>query len=156
MPAPVGNKYALGNSGRAKLYETPEQLEKDIEEYFEWCDKNPLIKIEFIGKEPTECHIPTPRPYTIEGLALHLDIDRKTLLNYTKKKGYEEFFHIVTRAKRKITQNNIEYGLVGAYNANLVKFLLANNTEYKDKTEQETKGTLKVKWDEEKTYEAES
>lgn len=155
MPAPIGNQFALGNSGTEKKYDNPKELEEHINEYFDWCDNHPLIRIEYNGKDPVECEIPTQRPYTIEGLALHLDVDRRTLLNYSKKKGYEEYFPILSRAKRKITQNNIEFGLVGAYNANLVKFLLVNNTEYKDKTEQENKGTLRIKWDEVKTYESE-
>lgn len=151
-PAPLGNKFAIGNSGRSKEFESPEELEIFIEEYFNCCDNNPLIKIEFNGKDAERCEVPTQRPYTIEGLCLHLDIDRRTLLNYSKKKGYEEFFHVIQRAKRKITDQYVSFGLAGGYNANLVRFLLSNNTEYKDKVEVENKGSLRIKWNEEKTY----
>jgi hypothetical protein len=143
-PAPKGNKFALGNSGRAKKFESPEQLKLFIDQYFDWCDANPIIRIEWNGKDPVSCDVPTQRPYTVEGLCLHLDIDRATLLNYQKEKGYEEFFNIITHYKRRITENNITYGMTGAYNANLVKFLLSNNTEYKDKTEQVVNTTIDI------------
>ena len=40
MAAPVGNKYALGNNGgRPRIYNTPEELEKKIQDYFNHCDQ---------------------------------------------------------------------------------------------------------------------
>lgn len=131
MAAPQGNKFALGNSGQPKKFDSPEQLQTYIDKYFTWCDNNPIREQNWVGKEGSEVYKDKQRPYTIEGLCLHLDIDRATLLNYQKKEGYEEFFNIITRAKRKITENNILYGLTGEYNARLVQFLLSNNTEYK-------------------------
>lgn len=132
MAAPVGNKYAIGNSGRAKKFSSPEEFQQFVDEYFQWCDQNPITEQNWVGKNGDQVFKTKQRPYTIEGLCLHLDIDRQTLLNYQNRKGYEDFFDIITRAKRKITQNNITYALTGEYNARLVQFLLSNNTEYKN------------------------
>ena len=51
--------------GRPPKYETVEELEKIIYEYFDECKKE-------------------KRPYTMSGLAYALGVDRRTLLNYSK------------------------------------------------------------------------
>lgn len=135
MPAPKGNKYAIGNPGREKIFNSPEELETYINEYFDKIDKDPILTKDWVGKNAEEVSREMQRPYTIEGLCLHLGIDRRTLLNYQKRLGYEDYFHIITHAKRKITEQLITYSLAGGYNAGLAKFLLTNNTEYKDKSE---------------------
>jgi len=144
MAAPIGNKFAIGNSGSSKLFETPEDLQNYIDEYFKECDLNPLEEQNWVGKDGEEVLKKTQRPYTIEGLCLHLDIDRKTLLNYQKQEGYEEYFHIVSRAKRKITEQYITHGLAGGFNVALIKLLLTNNSDYKEKTELEHSGEIKT------------
>jgi hypothetical protein len=142
MPAPKGNQFALGNSGRSMQYNSACELENHINEYFNWCDDNPIIEQQWVGKEGTEVLKKKQRPYTIEGLGLHLGVTRQTLLNYTKLEGYEEFFDILLRARQRIVNNNITYGMTGDYNANIVKFSLVNNSEYKEKSETEIKGNL--------------
>ena len=135
MPAPKGNKFALGNSGREKIFKSPEELERYINDYFVSIDSNPIITKDWVGKDAIMVEREMQRPYTVEGLCLHLDINRQTLLNYQKEAGYEEYFDIITRAKRRITEQMVTFSLAGGYNAGLAKFLLTNNTEYKDKSE---------------------
>ena len=75
------NKNSIG---RPRLYKTVEELQQRIDDYFRTCDK-------------------FQRPYTITGLALYLDMDRKTLLRYEKE--YEdEFCHTITRAKERVQE----------------------------------------------------
>ncbi|HEY5588404.1 MAG TPA: terminase small subunit [Candidatus Paceibacterota bacterium] len=137
MAAPKNNKFAIGNSGREKMFTDLLHLASEIASYFDWCDENPLIEQQWVGKEGIEVHKKTQRPYTIEGLCNVLNCSRQTLLNYQRQEGYEEFFDIIICAKRKITDQYVTFSLGGAYNANLAKFLLTNNSEYKEKTEVE-------------------
>ena len=58
--------------GKPLLYKNNEQLQKDVDAYFEQCD---------IGQ----------KPYTICGLANYLGMTRQTLLNYSKKEEYQTF-----------------------------------------------------------------
>lgn len=134
MPAPEGNKYGFGTdeTGRPREWDSPEQLQEAIDAYFNYCDVNPLIKIEYNGKDAARCEVPIQRPYTVEGLAIHLGVDRKTLLNYQKKAGYEAFFPVITRAKQKIVDQQITFGMAGGYNHNVVRLVLTNNSDYKD------------------------
>lgn len=101
--------------GRPKIYEDVEPMEKNIEKYFKECDKK--------GK-----------PYTISGLAYALDMDRRSLLNYSKD---EKFFPTIKRAKQKIEQQLEEKGLMGTSNATFTIFNLKNNFDWVDKQEQE-------------------
>lgn len=101
--------------GRPKLYEDVEPMEKDIEKYFKECDKK-------------------DKPYTVSGLAYALDMDRRSLLNYSKD---EKFFPTIKRAKQKIEQQLEEKGLMGTSNATFTIFNLKNNFDWKDKVENE-------------------
>jgi hypothetical protein len=137
MPAHPDNKYNFGSDelGRPRVYESPAKLEEMVDSYFFWCDQNPLIREEWNGRDPVKCEVRTQRPYTIEGLALHLGVDRKTVLNYGKKEGNEDLFPIISRARQKITDQQVTFGLAGGYNANVLRLVLTNNTEYRDKQE---------------------
>lgn len=143
MPAPKGNKFAFGceKSGAPRLWNSPAEMQQVIDKYFDDTDQRKIIIQQVAGKDPEIVKIPVGVPYSIEGLSDALGCTRQTLLNYQKAEGYEEYFDIVSRAKRKVTRQYIECGLVGSYNANLVRFLLSNNDEYKNKEEITHKGT---------------
>ena len=100
--------------GRPRKYSNVIELQKLIDEYFEFCDlKN--------------------RPYTITGLALWLDMDRKGLLRY--EKDYEdEFCHAITRAKEKV-QEFVECCLFKKGIAQGVIFNLKNNFGWEEKVD---------------------
>lgn len=132
MAAPKGNKFAIGNMGKPKMFKTPEELEVYIESYFDKCDSNEDV---FITKDGIQKHVKQPEPYTIEGLALHLDCDMDTLLNYEKREGYEEYFGAIKRAKLRIQKDKIVRGLTNRSNPTVTIFDLKINHRYKDKTE---------------------
>lgn len=144
MAAPIGNKYGLGNSntGRPKKFSSVDELEKSIEDYFERCDN---------GMKNGE---PFPIPYTLEGLAAALEIDRRTLLNYSKEDGYEEFFPTIKKAKQRVLADLTERGLTGDSNPAITIFNLKNNYGYVDKVEQEITSNNTIVWHENKTYES--
>ena len=134
-PAPKGNKFAIGNSGKPKQWETVEELQKDIDAYFKECDENKGMM--FVKSMGEEIEILMPLPYTIEGLAEALDCDRDTLLNYEKKKGYEEYFGTIKRAKNKVQRNKVERALTGQAPSSISIFDLKNNHGYVDKSVQD-------------------
>lgn len=122
MGAPKGNKFAVGNSGKPKLFESPEALQKEIDRYF-------------------DDSIADNTPVTIEGLCVFLNITRQTLLNYEKEGGYNEYFDVIKMAKQKITANMITRGLMNEINTPLTIFLLKNQG-YSDKQEIEHSGEV--------------
>ena len=103
--------------GRPRKYKNVEELQKLIDEYFSICDE-------------------TRRPYTITGLALFLDMDRKSLLRYEKE--YEdEFCHTITRAKERV-QEFVECCLFRKGIAQGVIFNLKINFGWQEKQEIDT------------------
>lgn len=140
MAAPKGNKFAIGNSGKPKRWQTVEELQSDIDDYFQQCDENKRMM--FVKSMGEEIEVSMPLPYTIEGLAEALDSDRKTILNYEKQEGYEEYFHTIKRAKNKIQRNKVERGLMGVAPASTTIFDLKNNHDYVDETYVQNKVSL--------------
>lgn len=113
--------------GRPPTYKTVEEMEKAIDDYFEWCKGQPLI----VGGEVMYDKIGQPimlgvHPPTVTGLALALGFNsRQALLNYQAK---DEFHDTITRAKAFV-ERYAEERLFDKDGANGAKFSLANNFE---------------------------
>ena len=113
--------------GRPPTYKTVEEMEKAIDDYFEWCKGQPLI----IDGEVLYDKIGQPimlgvHPPTVTGLALALGFNsRQALLNYQAK---DEFHDTITRAKAFV-ERYAEERLFDKDGANGAKFSLANNFE---------------------------
>ena len=138
MPAPKENKFAIGNSGREKLFESSDDLQKKIDEYFYECD-NRVVQV--YSKSSQELvDMKKPIPYTIEGLCCVLSCERQTLLNYEKQEGYEEFFDTIKNAKARIQRNKVERGLDGESPSTFAIFDLVNNSDYKNTNSTELTG----------------
>jgi hypothetical protein len=106
-------KPAKHPGGRPRLFQSVQELEAKIKAYFNECDEK-------------------GRPYTISGLAYHLDIDRRTLLNYAKT---DEFFPTISRARERCEGYAEEQLFIG--NDRGAKFSLMNNYGWRDKQEAE-------------------
>ena len=111
-----------------KKFKTVEDLEEKIEGYFKRCDKNK--KDTFVEGKLKK--VPRPIPYTIEGLAAWLEVSRMTLLNYSSREGYEEYFYTIKKAKQRILANLQERALMGDNVASITIFNLKNNYGYVD------------------------
>lgn len=107
--------------GRPLKFKTVDELEEAIHEYFSKCDKE-------------------REPYTITGLCLSLDVDRKTLLNYEER---DEFFHTIKKAKLMV-ENYLEKRLINDNSTTGIIFNLKNNFDWKDKQEIEHSGKVKL------------
>lgn len=100
---------------RLKLYTDVEKLQKDVDAYFKMCDKQ-------------------EKPYTMSGLALALNMDRKTLYNYSQN---DDFFPTIKKAKQRVEAQLEENALMNRYNPTFTIFNLKNNFDWKDKMEVE-------------------
>lgn len=108
----------MAKRGRPKKYSEIDIMQQKINEYFEKCDKN-------------------NKPYTMSGLALALEMDRRSLLNYSKD---DKFFPTIKKARNKVetyAEERLFYP-----NATGVIFNLKNNFGWKDKQEFEHSGNV--------------
>jgi len=113
MTAPAKQKHA---GGRPPKFSAAAEMQAKIDEYFAQCDTK-------------------DKPYTISGLAYHLDMTTQALRDYGRK-GDE--FLCVKKAKQRIEscfEENLTKG-----NATGSIFWLKNHAGYKDAIEQKHTG----------------
>ena len=97
------------------------------------------------NKETKEYVLEQVRPYTISGLAAHLETDRKTILNYSKR---EKFFPTIKKAQVICEAYAEERLFMGRSPAGAIFNLKNNYQDWRDKLETDNKhnhkGDLKV------------
>lgn len=111
----------MAKAGRPRAFKNVEEVKSKIDAYFNYCEE----------KE---------KPYTMSGLAYYLEIDRKTLLNYSKN---EEFSPLIKKARNRV-QMQLEEGLYRLGNNSGIIFNLKNNFDWKDKVEVKNTNLPKV------------
>ena len=114
---------------RPTKYNSAEEMQEIIDQYFSQ-DGGAWV---YLGGENKGNKSFCP---TVEGLALALDMDRRSLLNYEKK---DEFFPTIKRAKQTIAAT-LEQRLYGNTVTGII-FNLKNNFGWKDKQEVESTNT---------------
>lgn len=120
------------SKGRPLKFQSVEELQKKIEEYFlttGWVDREVYDK-----KRQEILTVKVYEPATITGLAVHLDTSRETLREYKER---PEFVDTINKAKSKC-EHSLEYGAL-TFNLNpaMAIFSAKNNYDWKDKTEQD-------------------
>lgn len=92
MGAPLNNRFweLRDRSGRKKIFETPDELWRQACEYFDWCVDNPLIEIDYKGKDAEQVELPKMRAFTWAGLEFYLGVS--DLKNYRTKPAYKDFY----------------------------------------------------------------
>jgi hypothetical protein len=79
---------------------------------------------------------------SIEGLALYLDVSRKTIYNW--RDTNDEFLHILEKLLGKQAKCLLNNGLAGRYNSTISKLILTKHG-YTDKQEVEHSGKMELK-----------
>ena len=107
--------------GRPPKFKTPIDLWNACQDYFRWCDANPLLETDFRGKDATEVSLPHPRPYTLTGLCAWLGVSERFWRDLRgSKKEDDEFSPVITRVEQIIYTNKFEGAAVGFFNANII------------------------------------
>lgn len=137
MAAPIGNKFweNRANHGRDILFATSDLLWESACEYFDWCVSNPLIEVDFKGKDADEVKIPHMRPFTLHGLCLYLGCGTAYFRNF--KPPTEDFKSVVTRIEETIYSQKFDGAAAGFLNPNIIArdLGLSEKIEQKDTTE---------------------
>lgn len=119
-------------AGQPMKYKTVEELQVAVDNYF-------AVDAFMPNAAGESEYLPT-----MAGLALSLDVDRRTIVNYSHN---EEYFPTIRKARAKI-ESFIETRLYGN-NVTGCIFNLKNNFDWKDKQEIETKDITQDVSDEE-------
>ena len=120
MAAPTGNEFwkIRAKHGRDKLFEKPDELWEAACEYFQWCEQNPLMEVDFRGKDAEQVKLPKMRAFTWEGLELFLDIH--SLRDYKKNPDYKDFSQVITRIEKVIYNQKFTGAAAGFLNPNII------------------------------------
>lgn len=135
MSAPKGNKFweLRLTHGRKHSIETPEELWENFLEYAQWLEDNPLLEIDFKGKDATRVEIPKMRAFTKQGFALACGLSEwKTIESWREREGFSQ---IITRIENHIYTQKLEGAASGFLNPNII----ARDLGLKEKTENEHK-----------------
>lgn len=126
----------VNKGGRPFKFTDPDKLDMQIEDFFKWCIENKKIP-------------------TVTGLAVHLDTDRLTLLNYENsldnpsydKLDYDvkvQLINSIKRAKQRV-ESEYEQALFNKNSAVGAIFTLKNNYKWVDKQEiEQSNKTIEV------------
>jgi hypothetical protein len=111
-------------------YKTVEEMQKIIDEYFDWCD-NKTKKV-YDEKKGIEYMISDPAPYTMHGLARRLGLSRQALMEYNNR---DEYGDAIKEARDKVAED-VETRLMSKAPTGAI-FNLKNNFGWKDETKQD-------------------
>ena len=152
MAAPAGNEFWMLRTkhGRDKLFSDAAVFWEECLKYFKWCRENPLIEIDFRGKDADRVEIPKMRAFTWSGLEVFLDVDLRRYRDVTNDhigNFDEDFVQVLMRVSRIIYTQKFEGAAAGFLNPNIIardlgltdkqemKVLNQSPNEYVDYTE---------------------
>lgn len=137
-----GNQFWKNRTkhGRDKLFSSPDVIWEEACKYFEFCDENPLISVEYNGKDAIECEVPKMRAYTWSGLEHFLDID--SFREYKTNETYSEFSQVISRIEKIIYTQKFEGAAAGLLNANII----SRDLGLSDKQEHKVHATALPAW----------
>lgn len=146
MAAPLGNQFwkLRSKHGRDKLFESPELMWEAACEYFQWCEDNPLIEIDYTGKDATKVEKPKMRAFTIQGLTLYLGCNVQYFNDFEKglkdKSNHvaNDFSSVVTRIRETIYNQKFTGAAAGFLKENIISRELG----LADKTNTELSGSV--------------
>ena len=126
MPAPKQNQFwkLRSKHGRDKLFTTPELLWEAACEYFQWCEANPLIEVDFRGKDAKKVQLPKMRSFTLHQLCIYLDVSTSYLRDF--KAGLKDtdldkdFSSVITRIEEVIYSQKFVGAAAGFLNPNII------------------------------------
>lgn len=107
--------------GRNRFIDTPEKLLTVAEEYFKWCDENPILITEIVNSKQGVQLVEKPvrRPFQKEGFALFIGLSAWRIVADLKTVS-DDFSQIVTRIEKIIYTQKFEGATVGQFNSNII------------------------------------
>lgn len=128
MAAPRKNGFwkLRAKHGRDRIFANPIDLWNAATEYFDNCERNPLMEIDYVGKDAIKVEIPKMRPFTMQGLCLYLGCntgyfsDFKESLKNKNDSLSEDFSEVITRIEETVYNQKFTGAAAGFLNANII------------------------------------
>lgn len=128
MGAPKGNQFwkLASKHGRDKIFATPQLMWEAAVEYFEWCEANPLLEHDYVGKDATEVNKRKMRAFTWGGLCLYLGCNTKYFNDFRDSlkdktdKISKEYSEVIARIDDVIYTQKFTGAAAGFLNPNII------------------------------------
>lgn len=122
MAAPKGNRFweLRSKHGRDKLFETPELIWEAACEYFDWCENNPLISVEYHSGKRRQ--VPKMRPFTMHGLCAYLDCNIAYFRTFKAQlpETDKDFNTVISKIEEIVYNQKFSGAAAGFLNANII------------------------------------
>jgi hypothetical protein len=109
---------------KKKYIESPEKLWEYFMQYVQHEQANPMLKVDYVGKDGEKVYVPLQVPITFEGFECWLADQEiiEQLGDYSSNKGgaYDSYSTIITRIRSNCFVQNFKGAAVGVFNANLI------------------------------------
>lgn len=102
---------------KSQICRIPYFLKAACEEYFTWCEDNPLYEAKFVFSETR--YLEKPRAMTLAGLCIFLGIDRRTWNRWRKGKD-DDFIAVVEWVDEVIRDQKFAGAAVNLFNSNII------------------------------------
>lgn len=112
--------------GREAIFTDPEKLRQAAYEYFEWANDNPLIEVDYVGKDATPVERAKPQAMTWAGLCIFLGVNTnyfrqfKATLEKSNEAQKEAFSLVITHIEDIIRTQKFSAAAAGLLNANII------------------------------------
>jgi hypothetical protein len=141
MAAPKGNNFweLREKHGRPlhASFRTPESLWEVATEYFTWCRENPLMSVDFKGKDAIRVEMPHARPFTFHGLCLYIGLSTAQYQVH-EKQATEDFQAVFARIRETIYNQKFELASVEMLNP----LFISKDLGMKEQTETSVSGSI--------------
>lgn len=124
MSAPLNNEFwkMRAKHGRDKLFTTPELLWCAAQEYFQWCQDNPIVAQDNKGTKNVN-EVKFIRPFTLKGFCIFCDASENWFKEFRSgldKEKDKDFFAVIHKIEDIVYTQKLEGAIIGIYNANIV------------------------------------
>lgn len=124
MSAPFGNRFweNRASHGRDTLFADANEMWKAACEYFQWCEDNPLIEVDWVGKDAIRVEKPKMRAFTYQGLCSYLDCNTDYFRQFKNnlKPDQQDFSWVLSRIEDTIYNQKFIGAAAGFLNANII------------------------------------
>lgn len=118
---PEGNQFwqLRAKHGRERIIQDAQVLAQTASDYFQHCIDNPIIVIDYKGKENELVEYPKPRAFQRVGFLKFCRISNWSVLENLKKVS-NDFLTVIEEIEKTIYEQKFEHAAVGIFNANLI------------------------------------
>lgn len=96
---------------------TPESLYADAQEYFMWCEKNPIYKQEMIKQTGAVVNVTYPRAFNLPALCIHCGVTMTYIMEIAQNPQAGDFHSVGQWILQCIYSQNLEYAMVGIFSS---------------------------------------